>query len=259
MGEWCRWFGLSLWIQGKGTGWLHVKRTGRGCSLWLQPFRPYGEKSPKYLCYVPKTLARDLFSLGLNRARSLALDLLCERYGYVKIKYEKFIMPSKVRTRRLGWVNVTGVGAGRLILYRKRKGCYGLYLKMPREKYWKYLIYVPLNSVCAILDTDGIDAATDYAVWLLKRKYKAEQVHKPDYSITWATSSTEIEDGIGEWILDRLEDGDIEAIREYFDYNPQNAYDLGYTKEDLKNMGIFDQEELEEDDQYDYQGEKEGS
>jgi len=175
------------------------------------------------------------------------LDLLRERYGYVKIKYEKFIMPSKVRTIRLGWVNVAGLGAGRLILYRKRKSCYGLYLKMPDEKYWKYLMYVPLNSVCAIMDTENIDAATDYASWLLKRKYKVEQAHKPDYSITWSTISTEMEDGIGEWILDRLEDGDIEAIREYFDYNPHNAYELGYTKEDLKNMGIFDKEELEED------------
>ena len=66
-----------------------------------------------------------------------------------------------------------------------------------------------------------------------------------------------MEDGIGQWILDRLEDGDIEAIREYFDYNPQNAYELGYTKEDLENMGIFDQEELEEeDDHQDYENEE---
>jgi hypothetical protein len=177
---------------------------------------------------------------------------LRERYGYVKIKYEKFIMPSEVRKRRLGWVNVAGVGAGRLILYRKRKGCHGLYLKMPGEKYWRYLIYVPLNSVCAIMDTEAVEAATDYALWLLKRKYKVEQAHKPHYSITWSTSSTEIEDGIGEWILDRLEDGDVEAIREYFDYNPQNAYELGYTKEDLENMGIFDKEELEDEDDHHY-------
>lgn len=66
-----------------------------------------------------------------------------------------------------------------------------------------------------------------------------------------------MEDEIDKWILDRLEDGDIEAIREYFDYNPQNAYELGYTKEDLKNMGIFDQEELEEeDDHQDYENEE---
>jgi len=137
---------------------------------------------------------------------------------------------------------------GKLILYRRRKGCYGLYLDRLGKKYWEYLIYVPLNHACAILDIEYVEAATDYALGLLKRKYRVEQVDKPNYSITRDTSSRNIEDGIGEWILDRLEDGDIEAIREYFDYNAQNAYELGYTKEDLENMGIFDKEELEEED-----------
>jgi len=44
----------------------------------------------------------------------------------------------------------------------------------------------------------------------------------------------------------------MEAIREYFDYNSHNAYDLGYTKENLKNMGIFDEEELEDEDDHHY-------
>ncbi len=255
MGKWCRWFGLNILIRGIGAGWLYVKRTGRGYSLWLQPCPPYGGKSPKYLCYVPKTLAEDLFRLDLVRARSLVLDLLRERYGHVEKRYEKFIIPSDAHTRRLGWVNITGVGGGRLILYRKRKGCYGLYLNKPSERYWKHLIYVPLNSVSAIMGIEDVENATDYALWLLERKYRVEQVGKTDYSIT--STSASVEDGIGEWILDRLEDGDIEAIREYFDYNPQNAYELGYTKEDLENMGIFDQEELEEeDDHQDYENEE---
>jgi len=53
------------------------------------------------------------------------------------------------------------------------------------------------------------------------------------------------------WTLNRLEDGEIEAIREYFGYNLQNAYELGYTEEDLESMGFFDEEELEEDGRYD--------
>jgi len=134
---------------------------------------------------------------------------------------------------------------GRLILYKRRKGCYGLYLDRLGKKYWKYLIYVPLNHACAILGIEYVEAATDYALELLKRKYLVEQVDKPDYSITRDTNNRRVDDGIGDWILDKLEDGDIEAIREYFDYNPQNAYELGYTKEDLENMGIFEKEELE--------------
>jgi len=65
MGEWCRWFGLNIWIRGIGEGWLHVKRAGRGYSLWLQ-LPPYVAKPPKYLCYVPKRVAKDLFRLDLK-------------------------------------------------------------------------------------------------------------------------------------------------------------------------------------------------
>ena len=56
-------------------------------------------------------------------------------------------------------------------------------------------------------------------------------------------------DSIG-WIQKRLEWGDIESVRAYFDYNPNNAYELGYTKEDLMELGIFTKEEIEEREKY---------
>ena len=249
---WARHLGLLVDVTDVGRGWLFIKKAGRGYSLWIQPqTSPYTDNSaPRYLCYVPKRLAEEIINSDPERARMLALELLWRKNHPVGVVREKPVIREDVKMMKLGYAYALGY-YGRIILYKRRRGDWALYLNEPNRRGWRYMVYVPVEYVNRLLEEPNIERATREAVKMIEgwRKPAEEKYTYINY-VQKPTEEQSVEDDIGEWMLERLEWGDIESIREYLDYNPNNAYELGYTKEDLIKLGIFTRKEIEESEKY---------
>lgn len=248
---WARHLGLLVDVPDVGRGWLFIKKAGRGYSLWLQPrASPYTDDSPpRYLCYVPRRLAKKILNLDLESARRLALKLLWKNHS-VGIVKKKPIIREDMRMKKLGYAHALGY-YGRLILYMRRRGDWALYLAEPERGGWRYMVYVPVEYVNRLLEEPDMEEATREAVRLIEgwRKPSEKTYTYVEYKEILREEPS-VEESVGEWMQERLEWGDIESVRAYFDYNPNNAYELGYTKEDLTELGIFTREEIEESEEY---------
>jgi len=216
----------------------------------LKPPPHTDDSPPRYLCYVPKRLAERILSSDLERARSFALGLIRKKRSIIIVK-RKPILREDVRMRKLGYAYALG-HHGRLILYKRRRGDWALYLAEPERRRWRYMVYVPVEYVNRLLEEPDIEEATREAVRMIEGWRKPTEEHYTfiDDTQRLLREESSVEDSVGEWMQERLEWGDIESIRAYLDYNPNNAYELGYTKEDLTELGIFTKEEIEESEKY---------
>lgn len=235
MGKWCRWFGAYVSIPGKAEGWLHVKRAGRGHNLSV--WNPKRRKAT-FLTYVKKADAQNLFALPVENALGLALIRLERKFGI-----EPAVKETRIKTFGHARAKVVAhLDGGDVILYQRRSGSWALYIRYPNTRYWRYLTCVRARQVFEML-TSSVPAFD--ALPILEKKGITVQEPTPKSTST----SSWPEDSIGDWVLDRSEYGDIEAVRDYFDYNPNNALEL-YTEDELIEMGIFSPEEIKEAKRY---------
>jgi len=176
---WARHLGLLVEVLGVGRGWLFLQRSGKGYySLWLYRHSSHASRRVlKYVCYVPKRLAEAILRADIEGARELALDLLHEKYSPLCVLKRRPIIGDNVRMKRLGYRRVNGC-YGQLILYRRRKGDWALYLARPRER-WRYIAYIPVEYVPLYLNDNDADVemVTDAIMSLVETLRKKPPTH----------------------------------------------------------------------------------
>ena len=103
-------------------------------------------------------MAKKILNSDLESARRLALKLLWKNHS-VGIVKKKPIIREDMRMRKLGYAYAFG-HHGRLILYKRRKGDWALYLAEPERRRWRYMVYVPVEYINRLLEEPDIEEAT---------------------------------------------------------------------------------------------------